>query len=158
MTGFGIDDQGDWFAHLGCGHRQHVRHRPPFINRPWVTTKAGRDGRIGRTLDCVRCDRLELPDALVWLRDSNEFTESSVPAALRASHGGGDVWIRILVTRGTLRFRIAALDVTMPLTCGQPGVVPPHTEHCIEPCGPAAFFLQAFQVRQPQPSYEDGQA
>ncbi|HVT37151.1 MAG TPA: DUF3565 domain-containing protein [Nevskiaceae bacterium] len=25
-------------AELECGHRQHVRHQPPGINRPWVTT------------------------------------------------------------------------------------------------------------------------
>ena len=25
-----------------CGHRQHVRHNPPFVTRPWTVTAAGR--------------------------------------------------------------------------------------------------------------------
>lgn len=28
-------------AFLSCGHKQHVRHRPPFFERPWITTERG---------------------------------------------------------------------------------------------------------------------
>lgn len=58
ITGFHQDGEGDWVAHLDCGHAQHVRHRPPFQLRPWVTTEAGRAGRLGSELDCPLCDRL----------------------------------------------------------------------------------------------------
>ncbi|MDE2149177.1 MAG: DUF3565 domain-containing protein [Gammaproteobacteria bacterium] len=33
-----------------------MRHRPPFINRPWVTTEAGRLEHSGLLLDCRLCD------------------------------------------------------------------------------------------------------
>jgi len=56
MVGFHLDDHGDWVAELACGHRQHVRHRPPFQERPWVITEPGRRGRIGQPLDCPLCD------------------------------------------------------------------------------------------------------
>jgi hypothetical protein len=56
MTGFVTDEHGHWVALLACGHRQHVRHDPPLMERPWVTTEAGRRGRIGHTLDCRACD------------------------------------------------------------------------------------------------------
>ncbi len=56
ITGFIQDEEGHWVALLGCGHRQHVRHEPPFLNRPWVTTEEGRRSRIGRELECARCD------------------------------------------------------------------------------------------------------
>jgi hypothetical protein len=34
--------EGHWVAELECGHRQHMRHRPPFERREWVTTPEGR--------------------------------------------------------------------------------------------------------------------
>jgi hypothetical protein len=57
ITGFHQDDQGDWVAELACGHQQHVRHRPPWILHPWVTTPEGRQARIGQALVCPFCDR-----------------------------------------------------------------------------------------------------
>ncbi len=55
------DENKDWVAELDCCHGQHVRHKPPFINRPWVEQQAGRDAMLGEELNCVRCDRLEWP-------------------------------------------------------------------------------------------------
>jgi hypothetical protein len=56
ITGFHQDEQGDWVAELECGHRQHVRHNPPWTNRPWVVTSEGRAAQIGKTLPCKKCD------------------------------------------------------------------------------------------------------
>ena len=50
------DDEGHWVADLECGHRQHMRHRPPFESRPWVTTPEGRTSRIGVEVNCKKCD------------------------------------------------------------------------------------------------------
>lgn len=65
ITGLQLDDEGQWVARLACGHRQHVRHQPPFTHRPWVTTEAGRAEKIGTELDCPRCDAFEWPDHIV---------------------------------------------------------------------------------------------
>jgi hypothetical protein len=62
ITGYHRDVEGHWVAELGCGHGQHVRHDPPWEHRPWVTTEAGRRGRLGAPLDCRKCDRGEPPD------------------------------------------------------------------------------------------------
>jgi hypothetical protein len=43
-------------AELECGHTQHVRHDPPWVNRPWVTSAEGRAGMLGFRLDCRLCD------------------------------------------------------------------------------------------------------
>lgn len=64
MIGFHKDELGDWVAELACGHFQHVRHNPPFINRPWVVTEAGRLERLGDCLKCKKCDLGDPPDAL----------------------------------------------------------------------------------------------
>jgi hypothetical protein len=55
IIGFHQDESGDWVAVLSCGHTQHVRHRPPWEVRTWVTTAAGRAERIGQVLVCKKC-------------------------------------------------------------------------------------------------------
>jgi hypothetical protein len=49
-------------AELECGHNRHVRHDPPWECRPWVVTTEGRRSRLGMRLNCINCDRAELPD------------------------------------------------------------------------------------------------
>ena len=56
IVGFHRDTDGHWVAELDCGHGQHVRHAPPFVERPWVLTATGRSKRIGTRLDCKLCD------------------------------------------------------------------------------------------------------
>lgn len=59
IVGFDQDELGDWRAILACGHRQHVRHNPPFVNRAWVLTEAGRSRFLGVALACKACDEGE---------------------------------------------------------------------------------------------------
>ncbi len=56
IVAFQVDDEGQWVAELECGHTQHVRHDPPWQNRPWTQTAAGRAAHLGTTLECVLCD------------------------------------------------------------------------------------------------------
>lgn len=56
ISNYHQDVEGDWVAQLVCGHFQHVRHNPPFINRPWVVTLAGRNKMLGYQLNCKKCD------------------------------------------------------------------------------------------------------
>lgn len=62
ITGFHQDDELHWVAELECGHNQHVRHNPPWTNRPWVITPAGREEKLGALLDCRKCDAGAPPD------------------------------------------------------------------------------------------------
>ena len=56
ITGYHLDEYNDWVAELDCHHGQHVRHNPPFIDRPWVVTKEGRKSKLGEILNCKKCD------------------------------------------------------------------------------------------------------
>lgn len=38
ITSFHQDEEQHWVAKLAWGHQQHVRHNPPWQNRPWVIT------------------------------------------------------------------------------------------------------------------------
>lgn len=51
------DENQEWFTILSCGHKRHVRHRPPWMDRSWVMTKKGRDSRIGMETICRLCER-----------------------------------------------------------------------------------------------------
>jgi hypothetical protein len=56
IIGFHLDEENDWVADLACGHAQHVRHNPPWQNRPWVMTKEGRKEKLGVMLECKKCE------------------------------------------------------------------------------------------------------
>ncbi len=56
IVAFEQGEDGDWLAVLACGHRQHVRHNPPLVSRPWVQTETGRNQFLGYELNCKRCD------------------------------------------------------------------------------------------------------
>ncbi|MGA9697486.1 DUF3565 domain-containing protein [Acinetobacter sp. ANC 3781] len=54
---FHLDEEDHWVADLVCGHAQHVRHNPPWQNRPWVITEKGRKEKLGMLLNCKKCDQ-----------------------------------------------------------------------------------------------------
>jgi hypothetical protein len=56
IIAFHQDEDHHWVADLECGHTRHVRHDPPWQNRPWVLTEEGRKPFLGTLLNCVKCD------------------------------------------------------------------------------------------------------
>ncbi|WP_298771575.1 DUF3565 domain-containing protein [uncultured Shewanella sp.] len=56
IIAYHLDDERHWVAELECGHFQHVRHNPPWISRPWVTSSQGRAQMLGYQLNCKKCD------------------------------------------------------------------------------------------------------
>jgi RimJ/RimL family protein N-acetyltransferase len=81
ILSFDQDAESHWRAILACGHRQHVRHDPPLVARPWVLTDEGRASRIGEQLDCLKCDRdvIAFETYRLILR---ELRERDVPALM----------------------------------------------------------------------------
>ncbi|WP_413575916.1 DUF3565 domain-containing protein [Bdellovibrio sp. HCB290] len=58
IVGYLVDTENHWVAKLECGHVQHVRHDPPWMEREWVTTVEGREGHLGTEFECKVCDEL----------------------------------------------------------------------------------------------------
>lgn len=58
IVGFHLDEEEHWVADLVCGHKQHVRHEPPFFPREWVTNPSKRKQHLGTLLNCKRCDEV----------------------------------------------------------------------------------------------------
>ena len=149
ITEFKIDEHGDWVAFLSCGHRQHVRHRPPFEERPWVSTEIGRSDKLGELLACIRCDRFEIPDNFKVYRKTAEFNERTLPQSLRRDHSTKPgVWAKIQVIEGKLNYRIDVLGAQFELSPGTPGIVVPEARHHLEALGSARFFVEFYKRRQ----------
>jgi tellurite methyltransferase len=138
---FGQDDEDDWFARLDCGHNQHVRHRPPFVERPWVEDGAERTRRIGSALDCRLCDRLEAPEGLTEYRSTPEFTSETVPAGLLRDHATkAGTWGRIEILAGEVTYVTAAPSAqTLRLSTGKRAMIPPELLHHVVPSEDARF-------------------
>jgi hypothetical protein len=64
IVGYHLDVEGHWVAELACGHFQHVRHDPPWQNRPWTQTPEGRAAMRGHLLACRKCDQGAPPDSI----------------------------------------------------------------------------------------------
>lgn len=62
IAGYHKDEENHWVAELRCGHNQHVRHDPPWTNRPWVISAEGRQRMLGWKLNCKKCDSGAPPD------------------------------------------------------------------------------------------------
>jgi tellurite resistance-related uncharacterized protein len=132
MRAFHLDAEGHWVAELSCGHRQHVRHQPPFTQRPWVVTEEGRAGRIGQCLECAACDRREMPKGHAPYRRTPTFHQGSLPRALLQRHDTkAGVWALLHVLRGTVELveSGASGEQRQIVTAGHHAVICPEFEH-----------------------------
>lgn len=153
VTGFRQDAGGGWVATLSCRHGQHVQHRPPFQDRPWVLTSDGRDEHVGTDADCPLCDRAELPGSLRLARTAGPFDASSLPAGLRRAHRTAEgVW-------AVLRVREGSADVTIetdpPISArlgpGENQAIPPAVPHAVTPAGAVILEVDFLVGDDPEP-------
>ncbi len=146
IVGFYLDVEGDWVARLDCCHGQHVRHQPPFVNRPWVVTQAGREAMLGSTLECVRCDRLELPADLVLYRRTPVCTAASMPVELRQGYATrSGIWSCIRLLEGEAHCQLGApLSRTLALEPLSEVAVPPQVLHLLRADQVAHFAIEFY--------------
>ena len=151
IIGFFQDEAGDWVARLSCGHRQHVRHQPPFVERPWTETAEGRESFLGEALPCAACDRLEIPEEAVRYKSTPLFTELTIPKALRREHHTKPgVWGKIVILEGKLIYDILGPTLsTVTLDPERQGVIPPEVAHRVEKSGRVIFRVDFLSVPDP---------
>lgn len=142
--GFAQDDPaepGVWVAQLACGHKQHVRHKPPFQSAPWVMTEQGRKEKFGTRFTCVLCQMPRLPPNAVVYKETAIFDEHSVPNALLASHTlRSNTWGRIVVLDGRVDYAIEGeAPLAFVLRAGVDGGIAPEQPHHVKPQAGARF-------------------
>ena len=117
---------------------------PPFWTRTWVLTEEGRTSHLGTELDCVNCDRFELPTGFAPYKRTAEFEAHSIPAGLRKDHSTKPgVWGVIHVLAGRLRYIVEpplARELTLDPTTR--GIVVPEVLHRVVPDGEVRFFVE----------------
>jgi tellurite methyltransferase len=143
IVGFHQDEDGDWVAELSCLHNQHVRHQPPFQDRPWVLDESQRAARIGAELDCRLCDRAELPEGLRLARTAGPFEAHSLPSGLRTAHRVVDgIWGCLRVQEGSVLFSMDS-DPPVRVRVGAGGwqPIPPGVRHALTVDGPVRLTV-----------------
>jgi tellurite resistance-related uncharacterized protein len=158
IAGFHRDEAGDWVAELDCLHSQHVRHRPPFRERPWVQDPAGRRARIGTAIECPLCDRAELPAGLSLLRVAGPWDEETLPTGLRRIHRTAEgVWGVLRVTAGAAGIRIETTPtIERTVTAARSQAIPPATPHDVSVNAPVQLVVE-FWGRREGPAPDAGE-
>jgi len=141
IVGFHADEAGDWVAELACGHGQHMRHTPPWLLRPWVTTEEGRKAKLGEAIACSLCDAISIPPRAREYKRVGPFTEQTLPAGLLGEHRTkAHTWGRIVVTEGQLEYY--ARGRMQLLEPGGVGIVEPEVPHRVKPRGAVALHVE----------------
>ena len=138
-------DAGVWVVQLACGHRQHVRHKPPFQNAEWVTTEEARQQMLGTPFKCVLCQMPRLPPKASVYKETAVFDEHTVPKGLLSSHTlRADTWGKIVVIAGRVDYAIEGeAPLSFVLQEGVDGAIAPEQPHHVEP-QPGARFKVCF--------------
>jgi tellurite methyltransferase len=148
IRGFHVDDEGQWVAELSCFHNQHVRHRPPFENRPWVLNNERRAEHIGTPIDCTLCFDGELPTALKLVRSVGPFDETNLPNELRAPHEIADGrWGLFRVGEGATRLILDEQSRDVLLQAGEERAMPPAVVHHLEIVGHVSIEIDFLAPR-----------
>lgn len=132
---------------LGCG----------LFAAGFFSSKSGHDQEVA---DATRPDEgaeaspPALPDDLEPYRRTAQFSEATVPAALRRDHSTkAGSWGLIRVAAGRLRYRITdprrVASETLLTADGPPGIVEPTILHAVEPDGPVSFHVEFLRRRAP---------
>ncbi|MEO5723683.1 MAG: DUF3565 domain-containing protein [Ilumatobacteraceae bacterium] len=146
ITGYHLDDDGDWVAELDCLHNQHVRHNPPFQLREWTQTPEGRAAHVGDQLDCPWCDLAELPEGLRLARTAGPWNESTVPGALRRAHlVAQSTWGNLTVIAGEVRITLeTAPPIDVTVAAGQAQPIPPGVPHHLTIVDPVTLAVEFY--------------
>jgi tellurite resistance-related uncharacterized protein len=86
---------------------------------------------------------MPIPEGYIASRRSPEFTQDTIPPALRQAHKTThDTWAIIHVLDGKLRYCTINPPSENVLEPSRPGVIEPELEHRVEPLGPVRFYLE----------------
>lgn len=142
-----------WIASLDCGHRRHIRHRPPLSSFPWINDAESRDAHIGQMIECDRCAQRVWPECAEPYRSTKTFDEHTVPAGLLADHRtNARVWGRLEVLSGSLALCfVEPLDERLTVATGEWAAIPPELPHHVELTGPVEF--RVVFCRCPEPTH-----
>jgi ferredoxin len=147
IVGIHEESPGTCVVELDCGHRRHVRDRPPLERHAWVHDARARDARIGTPIECGWCDACVRPEGVRRYREGPSWDAGAIPAGLLASHRlRAGVWGELVVLEGRVRLRyLAPLDRELVLEAGAVAAIPPELPHELELLGDVRLRLDFYR-------------
>ena len=147
IVGFHVDDLGDWVADLECGHGQHVRHNPPWINRPWVLDEAGRESMLGQVLSCKKCNMPAIPGNAKRVTCSPLFDQQMLQQQCSGpQENASDCWIELVVSQGELVYQRHTDHVEGYVIDPEfSAVIPPGTGYTLIPKGDVQMCFHYYE-------------
>lgn len=143
IQGFRLDADGIWVAELACGHRQHIRHNPPFQVADWVVSEAGRHAHIGARLPCKLCCMPQLPSDAVEYARTAVFNERTLPGALTRRHSlKPGTWGEIVVLSGRLLYVLEDEGLSLMLQPEVVGRIGPERPYHVELQAGTTFYVR----------------
>jgi len=92
-----------------------------------------------------------LPAGAHVYKSTAEFTEATIPAGLLRAHvTKPGVWGRLVVSEGTLLYRIVGAGEEWVLDPETPGVIEPEVPHEVAVLGPVRFRVEFSRVDDSQ--------
>ncbi|MGZ8318057.1 MAG: DUF1971 domain-containing protein [Telluria sp.] len=88
-----------------------------------------------------------LPEHVKHYKSTPEFTEDTAPPALQRDHSTVEnVWARIVVNEGALRYCIEEPEREQHLLSpGTAGIIEPRMKHHVELTGPVRFCVEFYR-------------
>lgn len=148
MVGFHIDEEGHWVADLACGHCQHVRHNPPWVNRPWVLQESGRLQHLGQSLSCLKCDMPVIPVDALLVSCSEPLDHKELSTQYSGTlQNNSDHWVEVAVTEGELIYQSLTGNVQgYVIDRDFSAVIEPGSRYALRSKGTVLFTLQYYQL------------
>lgn len=148
IVGWQREGEGSVVLSLVCGHARHVRHVPPLQPNPWVTRDEAVRGKVGESIECLRCGQRLLPEGAKSYRRTRSFDEHTVPAGLLGTHRTAPgVWGRLWVEQGRLWLHFdPPLSERVDVVPGEPAVIPAALSHRVRLSGPVRFSVEFLRV------------
>lgn len=149
------DEHGERIADLDCMHTQPLGRTRDLGRRARqedpspATGSAGDSGLISSPLECLRCDRAELPCGLTVVRTAGPFDETNVPAGLRRAHRVAEgVWGRLQVLEGSVGFRMEGVVPVLErqVLAGEGQPIPPGAVHELQLAGPVRLCVDFLRL------------
>ena len=81
-------------------------------------------------------------------KSTPEFTEATLPAAIRGDHATKEgVWGLLVVSEGAVRLGFHEPRREVPVSPGHPAVIPPAAIHHVETDGPMRMRVEFYRER-----------
>lgn len=147
IIGFIKDVDKDWCAILDCKHKRHFRHHPPFYEREWTQSLAGRRQHLGMEVECQKCEMPKLPEGLEPYRVTDDLKDMGVARELLNERKFKEgVWAKIIIRTGHLKFIVGTPSAkTFVLNNEFYGILPPKGDYSIEALPDLEFFIEFYQ-------------